>query len=102
VLVPALRQRPDTVAFMDNLAAHKAAAVQDAFARAGISYRYLPPCSPDFDPIERAWSKLKAELLAKAARTLDALEAELGPALATVTAQGTTGWFRLCGYATPN
>jgi transposase len=102
VLIPALRQRPDTVVIMDNLAAPKAAAVQDAFGRAGIGYRYLPPYSPDFNPIERAWSKLEARLRAKAARTLDALEAELGPALATITAQDATGWFRLCGYATPN
>ncbi len=51
---------------------------------------------------EPCWSKLKGVLRAKAARTLEALEAELGPALATITAQDAQGWFRLCGYGPPN
>jgi transposase len=83
---------------MDNLAAHKAEAVQKALDAAGIDYRYLPAYSPDLNPIEPCWSKLKTWLRAKAARTLDALEAELGPALATITAQDAQGWYRLSGY----
>jgi transposase len=102
VLVPALRQRPDAILVMDNLAAHKAKVVRNALERAGVTYRYLPSYSPDLNPIEPAWAKLKARLRAKAARTLDALETELGPALAAITAQDAQGWFRLCGYPTPN
>jgi transposase len=62
----------------------------------------LPAYSPDLNPIEPGWSKLKQWLRAKAARSLEALEAELGPALATITTQDAHGWFRLCGYAAPN
>ena len=102
VLIPALRDRPDAIVVMDNLSAHKAEAVQEALAAARIDYRYLPAYSPDLNPIEPCWSKLKTLLRAKAARTLDALDAELGPALATITAQDAWGWFRHCGYQAPN
>ena len=101
VLAPALQDRPDAIVVMDNLAAHKAEAVQKALRAAGIAYRYLPAYSPDLNPIEPCWSKLKTRLRTKAARTIEALEAELGPALATVTAQDAQGWFRLCGYPAP-
>jgi transposase len=101
VLVPALRDRPDAVVVMDNLAAHKAAIVRDALDRAGLAYRYLPPYSPDLNPIEQAWSKLKTRLRAEGARSREALEAALGPALATITAQDARGWFRLAGYPAP-
>ncbi len=87
---------------MDNLGAHKAERVRDALDAARTAYRYLPSYSPDLNPIEPCWSKLKSWLRAKAARTLKALEAELGPALATITAQDAQGWFRLCGYTAPN
>ena len=121
VLAPALRERPDAIVIMDNLAAHKAEAVREALSEANIAYRYLPGYSPDLNPIEPCWSKLKTWLRAPrpaaagrscgdgsiaarsmAARTLEALDAELGPALATITGQGAQGWFRLCGYSTPN
>ena len=98
VLVPALRDRPDALVVMDNLAAHKAEAVRGALDRAGLAHRYLPSYSPDFNPIERAWSELKARLRAVGARSKEALEQALGPALATVTAQDARGWFRLAGY----
>jgi transposase len=102
VLAPALRERPDAIVVMDNLAAHKAEAVQKALQAARIAYRYLPAYSPDLNPIEPCWSKLKARLRAQAARTIDAIEAELGPALATITTQDAQGWFRHCGYPAPN
>ena len=102
VLAPALRSRPDAVVVMDNLAAHKAEAVRQALDRAGISYRYLPAYSPDLNPIEPCWSKLTGQLRAKAARSLEALEAELGPALAAITAQDARGWFRLAGHPALN
>ncbi len=101
VLVPALRDRPDAIVVMDNLPAHKAEAVRDALDRAGLSHRYLPPYSPDLNPIEQAWSKLKARLRASGARSREALEQALGPALATITARDARGWFRLAGYDAP-
>ena len=93
------QDRPDIVAAR---AAWRAERVRDALEAAKISYRYLPSYSPDLNPIEPCWSKLKGWLRAKAARTLEALEAELGPALAIITAQDAQGWFRLCGYRPPN
>jgi transposase len=100
-LVPALRERPDAIVIMDNLAAHKAEAVRSTLDRAGLSHRYLPPYSPDLNPIEQAWSKLKARLRASGARSREALEEALGPALATITARDAHGWFRLAGYVAP-
>jgi transposase len=101
-LIPVLRARPDAIVVMDNLGAHKAVRVRAALEAAKVTYRYLPSYSPDLNPIEPCWSKLKGWLRAKAARTLEALEAELGPALATITAEDAEGWFRLCGYEPPN
>jgi transposase len=99
VLVPALRGRPDALVVMDSLAAPKSAAVRAALDRAGLAHRYLPSYSPDMDPIEPAWSKLKARLRTVGARSKEALEQALGPALATIAAQDARGWFRLAGYA---
>jgi transposase len=101
VLIPALRGRPDAVVAMDNLPAHKAERVRAALEAAKVEYRHLPAYSPDLNPIEPCWSKLERRLRARAARTREALEAELGPALAMITTQDAQGWFRLCGYATP-
>ena len=68
LLIPALRrERPDAVVVMDNLAAHKAARVRRALEQARISFRCLPAYSPDMNPIEHAWSKLKARLRAQGA-----------------------------------
>jgi transposase len=102
VLVPALRPRPEVLVVMDNLPAHKAEAVRGALDRAGLSHRYLPPYSPDLNPIEQAWSKLKTRLRAAGARSHEALNDALGPALATITAQDARGWFQLCGYQSAN
>lgn len=102
VLAPALRDRPDALVVMDNLPAHKAEAVRGALDRAGLGHRYLPPYSPDLNPIEQAWSKLKARLRTEGARSRETLEAALGPALATITARDARGWFRLAGYGSAN
>jgi transposase len=100
VLVPALkRMKPNAILVMDNLRSHRAAVVGELLARAGIELIYLPRYSPEFNPIEHAWSKLKTRLKAIAARSLEALEAELKPALDTITAQDAQGWFRHAGYA---
>ncbi|GEO19452.1 IS630 family transposase [Microvirga aerophila] len=88
VLVPKLRQvKPDAILVMDNLRPHHATEVSELLAQAGIGLLYLPRYSPEFNPIEQAWAKVKERLKAKAARTLEALEAELKPALDTITAQ---------------
>lgn len=97
VLAPALQGRPDAIVVMDNLAAHKAEAVREALGRAGLGHRYLPPYSPDLNPIEPAWSKLKTRLRAIGARPGEAMDQALGPALATITARDARGWFRLAG-----
>jgi transposase len=102
VLAPALRDRPGAVVVMDNLAAHKAQVIRASLDRAGLGHRYLPPYSPDLDPIEPAWSKLKARLRAEGARSREAPEQALGPALAAITARDARGWFRLCGYGPAN
>jgi transposase len=100
VLIPALlRERPDAVVVMGNLAAHKAACGRAALDKAGISYRYLPAYSPDMNPIELAWSKLKALLRSIGARSREALEQAIPGALAAVTARNAHGWFRHAGYA---
>jgi transposase len=102
VLVPALRDRPDALVVMDNLAAHKAERVRAALEAAGVAYRYLPAYSPDLNPIEPARAQLKGRLRAEPARSLDALDAALGPALGTITAEDARGWFRLAGYPALN
>jgi transposase len=103
VLLPELRRRkPDAVIVMDNLSSHKAKAVRDLLDRSGFAYRYLPPYSPDLNPIEPGWAKVKTILRSAAARTTEALHAALGPALATITAEDAAGFFRHAGYVRPN
>jgi transposase len=96
VLCP--RLRPGQVVIMDNLAAHKVAGVQERIARTGAELLYLPPYSPDFNPIEQAWSKLKQLLRSAKARLLDTLEQAIAQALTTVTSHNAHAWFRHCGY----
>ncbi len=97
-LVPALRGRPGAIVVMDNLAAHKAATVREALDRAGLGLRYLPAYSPDMNPIEQAWSKLKARLRSRAARSREALERALPGELGAITGQDARNWFRHAGY----
>jgi transposase len=103
VLLPVLRQRkPDAVLVMDNLRPHKTAEVQAVLDGSGFAYRYLPADSPDLSPIEPAWAKVKSYLRRVAARTVEALEQALAPALDSITAQDAASFFRHCGYACPN
>jgi transposase len=83
---------------MDNLSAHKVAGVREAVEARGAQLIYLPPYSPDFNPIERCWSKLKTALRAAKARTREALDEAITLALATVTESDARGWFKHCGY----
>ena len=102
VLLPELRRaKPDAVLVMDNLGAHKAPAVRALLDASGFAYRYLPGYSPDLNPIEPVWAKVKTELRRVAARTVDALHTALGPALASVTPQHASACFRHCGYGRP-
>jgi transposase len=103
VLLPELRRvKPDAVLVMDNLGAHKARSVRALLDRSGFTYRYLPRYSPDLNPIEPAWAKVKNLLRKAAARTADALHAALAPALDAVTSQDARGFFRHAGYACPD
>ena len=87
------------VVVMDNLSVHKVAGVRERIEAVGATLLYLPPYSPDFNPIEQAWSKIKQKLRAAQARTVEALEAAVAQALATVTSQDATAWFHHCGHA---
>jgi len=102
VLLPELRRtEPDAVPAMDNLPAHKAPKVRAPLDASGFGCRYLPAHSPDPNPIEPAWAKVKAEVRRVAARTADALHEALGPALGAITPQHAAGFFRHCGYSRP-
>ena len=96
VLVPTLE--PDDVVVMDNLPAHKAAGVRNAIEAAGASLLYLPPYSPDFNPIENAFSKLKALLRAKAERTIDALWDAVGSIIHLFSPTECANYFQAAGY----
>jgi transposase len=95
-LVPSLR-RGDVVV-MDNLASHYAEGVREAIEAAGGTVMYLPPYSPELNPIEHTWSKLKALLRRAEARTLRLLAAALNQSSSRITASDLIGWFRDCGY----
>lgn len=96
VLCPQLQ--PGQVVIMDNLAAHKVAGVRQLIEAAGARLLYLPPYSPDFNPIEQAWSKIKQLLRSAKARTLEALESAIAEALRAITAANALAWFSHCGY----
>jgi transposase len=99
VLIPELREvKPRAVVVLDNLKPHLAGEVREKLEAAGLRLLYLPPYSPDFAPIEQAWSKLKTLLRTAAARTKEALEAALAEALDRITAADAHGWFAHCGY----
>ena len=96
VLVPALRA--GDVVVLDNLAVHKQPAVRAAIEAAGAHLRFLPPYSPDFNPIEQAFAKLKAFLRAARPRTFDQVNALVAAALTLFTPQECANYVRNCGY----
>lgn len=96
VLVPTLSE--GDIVVMDNLPAHKAAGVRYAIETAGAKLLFLPPYSPDFNPIENAFSKLKALLRAKAERTIDALWDTVGSLLEQFTPVECANYFTAAGY----
>jgi transposase len=95
-LAPILR--PGDIVIIDNLASHKVAGIRQAIEATGAELRYLPPYSPDLNPIEQFFSKLKARLRKAAARTLDTLMAAIAQALAAVTAQECSNYLANQGY----
>ena len=97
-LVPTLR-RGDVV-IMDNLSSHKAVAVRRAIRSAGALLMFLPPYSPDLNPIEQAFSKLKTLLRKENARTREQIEQCIGTLLDRITAQECANYFRDAGYST--
>ena len=96
ILSPVLK-RGDIVV-MDNLTSHKTPRVQKAFAELGVEVYYLPPYSPDLNPIEMCWSKFKTILRQLAARSYDALSEAISRALKKITAADARSWIRHCGY----
>ncbi len=96
VLMPSLRH--GDIVVMDNLSPHKMSAVIAAIKSCGAEVRFLPPYSPDLNPIEKMWSKVKAFLRKVKARTLDALIDAIRDALRVVTTSDILGWFAECGY----
>jgi transposase len=95
-LVPALEA--EDILIMDNLPAHKSVRITQAVEGAGCKLVYLPPYSPDFNPIENMWSKVKASLRKTAARTFGALVDGVKDALHTISFDDCEGYFEHCGY----
>jgi transposase len=93
--------RPGQVVVLDNLSVHKAASIRQALAARGCDLLFLPPYSPDFTPIEQAFSKLKAILRGLGARTRAALEQAVGVAVDAITPQDASAWFAHAGYSLP-
>ncbi len=98
-LAPSLR--PGQVVVMDNLSSHKGQRVRELIEGRGCELLYLPPYSPDLNPIERAFAKLKASLRRAQARTFGALIEAMGRALEEITGRDASGFFRHCGYHAP-
>jgi transposase len=96
VLVPALR--PGDVVVLDNLSSHKRARVRELIEAAGAELVFLPPYSPDLNPIEMVFSKIKQRLRSLACRTVEKLWSSMQSVLDEVTANDATNCFRHCGY----
>ena len=96
ILAPQLRR--GDVLVLDNLRVHHLTGLGEWLARRGIEVLFLPPYSPDFTPIEQAWSKLKTKLRQAQARTREALEEALCATIDWITGYDAKAWFNHCGY----
>jgi transposase len=96
LLCPSLR--PGQIVFMDNLSSHKGKTVRKLIEEAGCTLIFLPSYSPEFSPIEQAFSKMKEFLRATGARTQEALDAAITAAIELVTKLDAEHWFKHCGY----
>lgn len=92
--------RPGDVVIMDNLSSHKTVAVRSAVEKTGATIRFLPPYSPDFNPIEKAFSKLKQFVRKQCARTWDVLLEAVDDGLKTFQPEHCKNYFQSCGYPT--
>lgn len=99
VLVPTLN--PGDVVFMDNLSFHKAPHIRTLIESVGALLEFLPPYSPDLNPIELCWAKIKTALRAAKARTFEALLEALDEAFGSITKTDAKAWFAHCGYRKP-
>ena len=97
VLCPTLR--PGDVVIMDNLSPHKSAETLSLIQQLGAEVLFLPAYSPDLNPIEKMWSKLKEFLRSAEARSRPSLIEAIASALETITAQDVINWFVSCGYS---
>ena len=97
ILGPSLR--PGDIVIMDNLGPHKNEQTLALITAAGATARFLPAYSPDLNPIEMMWSKVKALLRASEARTPEELQRAIAAALGQIRAQDAVGWFAACGYS---
>ena len=93
---------PGEIVIMDNLSIHKRQKVRELIEAKECHLLFLPAYSPDFSPIEEAFSKIKSVLRSIGARTREDLQDALEQACATITASDSHGWFRHCGYAVPD
>lgn len=96
LLVPTLR--PGQIVVLDNLSVHKSALVREVIAAAGCELRFLPTYSPDYNPIEQAFAKLKQHLRRAAARDFDSVVQATGTGLATITSTDARSFFIAAGY----
>lgn len=96
ILCPTLSR--NDIVIMDNLRAHKVYGIKESIEATGAKLLYLPPYSPDFNPIEKMWSKIKAYLRKVKARTEKDLEQAISDAFFSVTKSDIAGWFASCGY----
>lgn len=96
VLVP--QPRPGKVVIWDNVSFHRRESLQDLIEAHGAIVKFLPAYSPEFNPIEECWPKLKAWLRKKAARTIEALQEAITEAIQHITSKDAEGWFRHAGY----
>lgn len=92
------RLQPGHIVVLDNLGADKVEGVRPLIESRGAQLLYLPPYSPDFNPIEQAWSKLKQLLRGVKARVLDQLEPAIAQAITAITPQNAHAFFRHCRY----
>ncbi len=99
VLAPTLE--PDDVVLIDNLNVHKSETARHAIEARRARLMYLPPYSPDWNPIEKCWAKIKAVLRRLKARTFEALVDALDTAFRTITPEDARAWFAHCGYVMP-
>ena len=97
VLIPTLR--PGDIVVMDNLSPHKSDATLAMIVNVGAQVMFLPAYSPDLNPIEKMWSKVKNLLRSAEARTPADLVIAIGDALGRITPQDAIGWFTSCGYS---